>query len=317
MLKKKEIKANGSCRVRHLCHVLQLLFLLLPVSVCWAEQNLLSDTGQRKCYDMGGNEICCPTRGNPLYGQDAQYQGVSPALQDNGDQTVTDQNTGLTWLKSEADVQHTWENAISYCNELDFAGESDWRLPGKIELESIVNYSSSYPAADQVFSCESSFYWSATSHKPNPPYAWGVFCADGADHWLHKSNQYYIRCVRSGNKTVLESDTGLEWQQNDKDQLHTWESALAYCETLSLDAKDDWRLPNIRELKSLVDYDRYYPAIDPAIPCRSSIYWSSTTVVSDTQPGAWATFFGNGDDIWKAKADSHHVRCVRSTKQEQ
>ena len=123
---------------------------------------------------------------------------------------------------------------------------------------------------------------------------------------------YGIGPYITGSKTVIDQGTGLEWQRNDKGTLHTWEDALAYCETLSLDAKTDWRLPNIRELKSLVDYSRYYPATDPAIPCQSSSYWSATTVADDGHLSAWSVFFGNGDDIYRVKTGRYHVRCVRA-----
>ncbi|MFC1893662.1 hypothetical protein ACFLYR_06525 [Chloroflexota bacterium] len=61
------------------------------------ESNLLYvvvDTGQDKCYH-NAREISCPQPGEAFYGQDAQYQGVQLAYQDNGDGTVTDLNTGL------------------------------------------------------------------------------------------------------------------------------------------------------------------------------------------------------------------------------
>ncbi|MBU1137766.1 MAG: DUF1566 domain-containing protein [Proteobacteria bacterium] len=117
----------------------------------------------------------------------------------------------------------------------------------------------------------------------------------------------------SGDKTVIDHGTGLEWQKTDSSTMHTWQNALAYCEDLSLDDKTDWRLPNIRELKSLVDYSRYYPAIDPSIPCKSSSYWSSTTAVAtDSHSSAWIVFFGNGDDVWKLTTGKAYVRCVRT-----
>ncbi len=189
---------NGMSRSKYFFYTLLFVFLLMPVSAWSADWKPLSDTGQVKCYDVNSAEINCPESKQALHGQDAQYQSAAPALLENTDHTVTDQNTGLTWLQSEAGIQRTWQDAISYCDELVFAEKSDWRLPAKFELESIVDYSKSYPAINPMFSCESSFYWSSTPHKPNPPYAWGVYCADGADHWLHKSNQYYVRCVRDG-----------------------------------------------------------------------------------------------------------------------
>lgn len=111
--------------------------------------------------------------------------------------------------------------------------------------------------------------------------------------------------------TFIDQGTSLEWQKTPDATLHTWENALAYCENLSLDSKTDWRVPDIRELKSIVDYSRYYPAIDPAVPCQSSTYWSSTTAMTSSLASAWAVFFGNGDDIWVDKTKSYPVRCVR------
>ena len=113
------------------------------------------------------------------------------------------------------------------------------------------------------------------------------------------------------NDTIIDQGTSLEWQKTDNGMQSTWQNALAYCEGLSLDSKNDWRLPNIRELKSLVDYSKYYPAIDPAIPCQSSSYWSATSVADFDPKSAWSVFFGNGDDIWKDKTKIYHVRCVR------
>jgi len=51
------------------------------------------------CYD-NAREITCPQPGEAFYGQDAQYQGVQPAYQDNGGDTIIDLNTGLMWQKS-------------------------------------------------------------------------------------------------------------------------------------------------------------------------------------------------------------------------
>ena len=172
--------------------------MLVPIPVCSTDWRPLPDSGQTICYDKNGTELSCPVAGEPLYGQDAQYQGAAPSYQENGNQTVTDHNTGLTWISSGVGIQRTWQDALSYCDELVFAGQSDWRLPGKFELESIVDYGSSYPAINRIMSCQSSFYWSATPHATNLVYAWSVFCMDGADHWVHKSNAYYVRCVRGG-----------------------------------------------------------------------------------------------------------------------
>lgn len=125
------------------------------------------------------------------------------------------------------------------------------------------------------------------------------------------STAYAVGPYSVEHKTVMDQGTGLEWQKSGDTKLYTWKDALDYCENISLDSRTDWRLPNIRELKSLVDYSRYYPAVDPVVPCQSSIYWSSTTVANDTHLSAWSIFFANGDDLWKEKIESLQVRCVR------
>jgi Protein of unknown function (DUF1566) len=184
--------------ITQLCCALLMSMLLLTPTASWSIDWIpLPDTGQTVCFNTNGSEIACPVPGKPFYGQDAQYQETTPSYQTNGNQTVSDTHTGLMWDNSNMDLQRTWEDAISYCQDLDFAGKTDWRLPNKFELESIVDYGRSYPAMNPVFNYQSSFYWSTTPHMPNPVYAWSVFCPDGADHWVHKSNTYNVRCVRT------------------------------------------------------------------------------------------------------------------------
>ena len=91
-------------------------------------------TGQTKCYDME-KEIPCPKEGEPFYGQDAQYAEMGKCLPrsytvkkyDDGE-TVIDNNTGLEWTRNSF-KGYSWEEAIDYCENLTYAGKSDWRLP--------------------------------------------------------------------------------------------------------------------------------------------------------------------------------------------
>lgn len=130
--------------------------------------------------------------------QDNRHRQLPPAYMDNGDQTVTDQNSGLTWMKSDDGTPRPWQDAVAYCDGLVFAGLSDWRLPTRFELDSIVDYHRSFPAINPAFSCQASFYWTINPYTGDPAYAWGIYGNDGADHWLDKINRYYVRCVRGG-----------------------------------------------------------------------------------------------------------------------
>lgn len=60
----------------------------------------------------------------------------------------------------------------------------------------------------------------------------------------------------NGDGTITDYATGLMWQQTDDGEMRDWESALGYSENLELGGYGDWRLPNAKELQSIVDYAR-------------------------------------------------------------
>lgn len=88
--------------------------------------------------------------------------------------------------------------------------------------------------------------------------------------------------------TVTDLNTRLMWQKGDSGHGMNWAQALSYAETLTLAGHDDWRLPNARELQSIVDYtrapdavdlDRRGPALDPLFEITEpeTYFWTSTT----------------------------------------
>ena len=112
--------------------------------------------------------------------------------------TVTDTGSGLMWQQGTTD-QMTWQEAISYCENLELSGYSDWRLPNQHELLSIKDFGSSYPAIDtRVFpDVISAHYWSSTTDVSKSDYAWSVTFADGLLDAL-KSWPLYVCAVRGG-----------------------------------------------------------------------------------------------------------------------
>ncbi len=117
--------------------------------------------------------------------------------------------------------------------------------------------------------------------------------------------------VDNGDGTVTDITTGLMWQKA-SDGSMTWENAISHCESLSLAGYDDWRLPNIRELRSIVDYGKYSPAIDTNMfpDTKSSPYWSSSTNASNTDH-AWLVYFTHGYGGSNHKSSDYYVRAVR------
>ncbi|MEA1954127.1 MAG: DUF1566 domain-containing protein [Campylobacterota bacterium] len=116
--------------------------------------------------------------------------------------------------------------------------------------------------------------------------------------------------TRDANGIVTDSSTGLVWQDDAIGSTTTWENAIDRCEALSLGGHDDWRLPNLRELTSLIDNTKYDPSINMIFQnTASSYYWSSTSYASSSNY-AWVVYFYSGGQYYGYKARSYYVRCV-------
>ena len=128
---------------------------------------------------------------------------------------------------------------------------------------------------------------------------------------------WYLRLVRgnpqygrnhftdNGDGTVNDAATGLMWQKGEAPKAMKWKAALSYCSTLDAGGYSDWRLPNVKELQSLVDYGRAPeaadpakrgPAIDPLFTMRDlqAWDWSSTTHFDGPGVGARAAYIAFG-----------------------
>jgi uncharacterized protein DUF1566 len=126
------------------------------------------------------------------------------------------------------------------------------------------------------------------------------------------------RFTVEASETVIDNCTGLEWQVFTADftgdgvaDQTTWCNALDYCKDLVLGGHNDWRLPNVRELESIVSYGRHSPAADPVFRAEAS-YWSSTTYT--VAPAfAWTVSFSSGTTgpFPKTGEDVNFVRAVR------
>ena len=118
---------------------------------------------------------------------------------DNGDGTVTSTDTGLMWQKATALGTPTWQQALSYCENLTLAGYNDWRLPNRNELQSLVDYTRYDPAINtDYFPDTASNYWSSTTYAGYPGGAWGVPFGLGYIYDYYKSDYDYVRAVRGG-----------------------------------------------------------------------------------------------------------------------
>jgi alpha-tubulin suppressor-like RCC1 family protein len=124
----------------------------------------------------------------------------------------------------------------------------------------------------------------------------------------------------NGNGTIQDLRSGLMWQQTDDGIAKSWPDALNYCNSLVLSGYSDWRLPNVKELVSILDIsplDIDEPAIDNDyfIGTQPSYYWTSTSV-ADGPVNAWyVSFYGGGIAYGQDKRGPSWIpiycRCVR------
>ncbi len=122
----------------------------------------------------------------------------------------------------------------------------------------------------------------------------------------------------NGDDTVTDNATGLVWQQADSAKIMTREQAQAYCANLTL-AKGGWRLPNIKELLSLVDHTKNKHSIDRTIfpNTKPYPYWSST-VEASVPVSTWLVNVGSDaalkiarSSLKKGQEVNGYARCVR------
>ena len=118
--------------------------------------------------------------------------------------------------------------------------------------------------------------------------------------------------VKKGD-VVHDSERKLMWQDNgaveSKEVLYG--EAKTYCKKLSLAEHDDWRLPTVHELQSIVDLTRYEPAIQRGFHfVASESYWSST-LYADDKDRAWNVDFKSGSTQNSRHSYDFYVRCVR------
>ncbi len=306
----------------------------LGPAVSWAETYTVVDTGQENCYD-NTSQMNCPSEGQVFYGQDAQYSGYYSAYQDNGDGTVSDLNTGLMWQKdlgakvtfapavAEAETfdlagYDDWRlpTIKELYSLIQFYGSSFQLIP-YIDTD-YFEFEWGNVTGERVIDSQ---FWSSTVYVGFGSVqfnnlVFGVNFADGRIKGYPADKANYVRYVRgsddygqnnfidNGDDTISDTATGLMWLKIDSgafnigingDGAVNWEEALNWAESLVHAGYDDWRLPNAKELQSIVDYSRAPdaadpeakgPAIDPIfdITQTESWFWTSTTHLDSQNP---------------------------------
>ncbi len=120
----------------------------------------------------------------------------------------------------------------------------------------------------------------------------------------------YSDLSRNSHGVVTDNITKLQWQDNIPASNMVWMKAIDYCETLKLDG-EGWRLPQIKELKSIVDNDGEKMTINNSFKHTNTFaYWSSTPVTKYSGT-VWGNYLYYGMSYWDTDNTHCYVKCVR------
>jgi hypothetical protein len=244
---------------------------------------------------------------------------------------VLDRVTGRMWQRFVESKTRVWNEARDYCDRLDLGGYSDWRLPSRVELLSIVDLTHSQPSINQTAfpKTPSDWFWTSSVDAENPTTAaWYVYFYFGYPKTYAMSNQFRVRCVRAPpvsdqhdssapqydvrKESVHDRGTGLTWQRLTPTRSFDFESARQYCAKLRLDQHGGWRVPSAGELLTLVDERRTNPTIEiRAFPHTTGQSFWTSSLFADSAAMAWHVYFESGNSLYGLLKGSYRVRCVQ------
>jgi len=166
-------------------------------------------TGQITCHDATGGEIECAGSG-----QDGEFRrGVPwprPRFETEGE-TVTDRLTALVWSRNAnlAEFPLTWHEALDHVAQMNHCqalGYSDWRVPNRRELRSLISHQTKRPALSDDHPFTNLFqgwYWSSTTATISPTHAWYVNMEGGRMFYGGKDQSFLVWPVRGQGNGVL------------------------------------------------------------------------------------------------------------------
>jgi len=222
-----------------------------------------------------------------VFGEDSDYKTTYPSFNNNMDGTITDNASELIWQKDFASTTMIHKDAITYCQKLKLGGRKNWRLPSVKELSSIIVFNNTPFEKEGIF-------WTRDELKRSPPKYHRIYTVfmDGRISTSAPEDKEKVKCVRGKNRnedmemipfkdgTILDLNTGLMWWNDyklleyspysktipEKDPrgyslLPTpgktfWHDGISMCEESTYAGYSDWRLPNIKELISIFNYDQ-------------------------------------------------------------
>jgi len=249
-----------------------------------------------------------------------------------GDAMVQDNVTGLLWQRDQSTnfQDYDWQGAADYCASLVLGGYCDWRLPSRVELISLVDYTRNPPTIDTTAfpNTGNIGYWSGSGPISAQAH-WSVSFGNASTTLSLPYSEAVgpSRCVRGGRAdvrpdhytvgagttagTVRDNETGVMWQREVSPSTYMFGDS-SYCDAAVTGGFDDWRLPTVTELQTIVDDARATPPyIDTDLfpTATDAALWTSTNFVAASGFGWYVSLrFGASGSVVTNK---YAVRCVR------
>jgi len=125
-------------------------------------------------------------------------------IRDDHQNIVIDNITGLMW-QDNINIKKKWKDAKKYCSDLKLGIYSDWRLPTRREMFSIIDYGKYAPSLNSVFKSYNNVYWTNTVYVKSKKKRifWSVNSHNGKVFPKYSSVNQSVRCVRVNEKRSI------------------------------------------------------------------------------------------------------------------
>lgn len=270
------------------------------------------------------------------------------------DGVVIDRVTALVWQQKTTGGRMTQADGSLWCGNLSFGGFiSVWRLPTVKELSTLIDYSvpqGNLMMDVQAFSGEpADYYLSSTKIASDLSQFWYVSFYYGYFGGSAIGTSYFARCVWSCSSPIIPTSTGvlaawnqaggtyadvtnqtsryfisngittdaltgLQWEEMASSRRMNWTDAVAYCVNQRTGGVSGWRIPNLIELQTLVDFTISAPPLNATAfsGVDAADFWSSTPDAGNVV-NFWNVYFSSyGFSNYDLVTTLERVRCVRS-----
>lgn len=253
---------------------------------------VLPDTGQTTCFNASATIACTDGSLSSFPKQDGLVSKTFSYTEEDGGASLKDSRTGLIWTRCR--FGESWNGsscinsatsvsqsaAAASCSSLGTGGKT-WRLPTIREIAMLANYEPGVSGMHSMFNAALStrVVWSSTEGTTAGNYYYYNF-SDGSSWNLtivetSGSNSYNFICVSGENKpqslkdngdyTITDYSTSLVWMKCNVGEnnptcntlpTYIWTDGLQNCSNSTL-AGRSWRVPDMKELISLYDYNAH------------------------------------------------------------